>query len=66
VPRAWPRFEILFRYRSAKYEIAVENPRGVSRGVSHGELDGITVPKMPLRIALADDGKTHRVRVILG
>ncbi len=32
VPRAWPRFEILFRYHSAKYEIAVENPHGHDRG----------------------------------
>jgi len=66
VPRAWPRFEILFRYRSAKYEIAVENPQGVSRGVSHAELDGMTVPERPLRIALMDDGTTHRLRVTLG
>ena len=66
VPRAWPRFEILFRYRSAKYEIAVENPQGVSRGVSHAELDGIAVADRPLRIELTDDGKTHRLRVMLG
>ena len=33
-------FEIAFRYRSARYEIAVENPRGVSRGVDPLELDG--------------------------
>jgi cyclic beta-1,2-glucan synthetase len=66
VPRAWPRFEILFRYRSAKYEITVENPRGVSRGVAHAELDGAVVPERPLRIALMDDGKTHGLRVTLG
>jgi cyclic beta-1,2-glucan synthetase len=66
VPRAWPRFEILFRYRSATYEIAVENPQGVSRGVSHAELDGVAVPERPLRIALMDDGKTHGLRVMLG
>jgi cyclic beta-1,2-glucan synthetase len=66
VPRAWPRFEILFRYRSAKYEIAVENPQGVSRGVSHAELDGIAVSERPLWVALVDDGKIHRLRVMLG
>ena len=66
MPRAWPRFEILFRYRSAKYEITVENPRGVSRGVAHAELDGAVVPERPLRIALMDDGKTHGLRVTLG
>ena len=66
VPRAWPRFEIRFRYRSATYEITVENPNGVSRGVSHAELDGMAVPERPLRIPLVDDGATHRLRVMLG
>jgi cyclic beta-1,2-glucan synthetase len=66
VPRAWPRFEIRFRYRSATYEITVENPHGVSRGVSHAELDGMAVPERPLRIPLVDDGATHRLRVVLG
>ena len=27
IPKAWPRFEIVFKYRSARYEIAVENPQ---------------------------------------
>jgi cyclic beta-1,2-glucan synthetase len=66
VPRAWPRFEILFRYRSARYEIVVENPRGVNRGVAHAELDGLAVPDRPLQIALRDDGKAHRLHVTLG
>jgi cyclic beta-1,2-glucan synthetase len=26
IPRAWPGFEIDFRYHSSRYEIAVENP----------------------------------------
>jgi cellobiose phosphorylase len=35
IPKAWPGFEIVFRYRSARYEIAVENPAGrESRGRS--------------------------------
>ncbi|HEX2707765.1 MAG TPA: glycosyl hydrolase family 65 protein, partial [Solirubrobacterales bacterium] len=40
IPRAWPGFRIEFRYHSATYEIAVENPAGVSRGVATIELDG--------------------------
>jgi len=44
VPKAWPGFTIVFRYRSARYDIAVENPRGVSRGVAHAELDGVALP----------------------
>ena len=70
VPRAWRGFEIVFRYRSARYDIAVENPHGVSRGVARTELDGVVLltalPGNPARIPMADDGATHRVRVILG
>ena len=40
IPRAWPGFEINFRYHSSRYEIVVENPQGVSRGVASTELDG--------------------------
>jgi cyclic beta-1,2-glucan synthetase len=65
IPRAWPGFALVFRYRSARYDIAVENPRGVSRGVSSVEVDGRSLVGEP-RIRLADDGKTHRVRVVLG
>jgi cyclic beta-1,2-glucan synthetase len=66
VPRAWRRFDIVFRYHSARYEIAVENPRGVARGVARVELDGVVLQENRARIPLTDDGATHQVRVILG
>ncbi len=66
IPRAWPGFEIDFRYHSAKYEIVVENPHGVSRGVTSAELDGQTLASDGASIPLADDGITHKVRVVLG
>jgi cyclic beta-1,2-glucan synthetase len=66
IPKAWPWFEIVFKYRSARYEIAVENPRGVSRGVAHATLDGKALPEGPARVPLADDGAVHKVRVLLG
>jgi cyclic beta-1,2-glucan synthetase len=65
IPRAWPGYEIVFRYGSARYEIAVENPGGVSRGVVALELDGEAHPAAG-DVPLADDGATHRVRVVLG
>jgi cyclic beta-1,2-glucan synthetase len=64
IPREWPGFEIVYRYRSARYEIAVENPRGVHRGVSSIELDGQALPAGAL-IPLADDGQAHKLRVII-
>jgi cyclic beta-1,2-glucan synthetase len=66
IPRAWPRYEIDFRYHSAKYEIVVENPQGVSRGVASVELDGQTLAGGAATIPLVDDGGTHHVRVVLG
>ncbi len=65
IPRAWPGFTLTFRHHSARYTIAVENPRGVSRGVASVELDGVPLDD-PAGIPLAADGKTHRVRVVLG
>ena len=62
----WRGYEITFKYRSARYEISVENPRGVSRGVTYLELDGAALRDISRRIPLTDDGTTHRVRVVLG
>jgi cyclic beta-1,2-glucan synthetase len=66
IPRAWPGYEIDFRYHSARYEIVVENPQGVSRGVASSELDGVALPGRSAAIPLVDDGATHHLRVILG
>ncbi len=66
IPRAWRGFEITFRYHSARYELTVENPRGVTRGVSSVELDGARLAGGGASIPLADDGGTHRVRIVLG
>jgi cyclic beta-1,2-glucan synthetase len=66
IPKHWPRFEILFRYHATRYEILVENPDGVNRGVAYAELDERPLPQGPTQIALVDDGATHRVRMVLG
>jgi cyclic beta-1,2-glucan glucanotransferase len=66
IPKAWPGFKITFRYRSARYEIEVENAAGVCHGVVHAELDGAALPGNEARIPLADDDAVHGVRVVLG
>jgi cyclic beta-1,2-glucan synthetase len=66
VPRAWPGFEVRLRYRATHYEISVENPGGVSRGLVSLLLDGKVLPAEPGLIPLVDDGSTHRVRAVLG
>jgi cyclic beta-1,2-glucan synthetase len=70
IPKTWQGFEIEYRYRSANYKIAVENPGGVSRGVSTWALDRVAQsappPGSPVCVSLADDGATHHVRVVIG
>ena len=65
-PCAWPRFGIVFRYHSARYDIEIENPDGVSRGIVRAELDDTALPGNQARVPLVDDGAAHRIRVILG
>ncbi len=73
IPRAWRGYEIEFRYHSARYQIVVENPQGVSQGVVTAYLDeraaadgGATLADGAAVIPLVDDGATHTVRVVLG
>jgi cyclic beta-1,2-glucan synthetase len=65
IPREWPGFTIAFRYHSARYAITVENPQGMNGGVASLELDDVPLDG-PAGIPLADDAKTHRVRIVLG
>ncbi|MDH5319746.1 MAG: protein ndvB [Nitrospira sp.] len=64
VPRHWPGYSIRFRYHSAVYDIAVENPRHVSRGVTLIDLDGKT-STVNTNIPLVVSGN-HQIRVVLG
>jgi cyclic beta-1,2-glucan synthetase len=66
IPSGWPGFALVYRYRSARYEITVENPKGVSRGVALAELDGKVFTGKQARFPLMDDGAAHRIKIILG
>jgi cyclic beta-1,2-glucan synthetase len=66
IPRSWPGFEIAYRHRSTQYQVSVENPDRVSRGVTRVELDGETLAAGGIGIPLVDDGAMHRIRVTLG
>jgi cyclic beta-1,2-glucan synthetase len=65
IPRAWRGFQLDFRYHSSRYQISVENPYGVTRGVLSVELDGVLITHKA-GISLANDGTIHYVRVVLG
>ncbi|HXC57619.1 MAG TPA: glycosyl hydrolase family 65 protein, partial [Rhizomicrobium sp.] len=67
IPRGWPSFTIAYRYRSSRYEITVENPLGVCRGVLAVKVDGETMSgEQKNLIPLADDGAAHKVLIVLG
>ena len=65
IPRNWPSYSINFRYHSATYQIRVNNPSGVSRGVASVTLDGRLLADRA-NIPLADDGTAHQVQIVLG
>jgi cyclic beta-1,2-glucan synthetase len=65
IPTSWPRFEMSVRWRSARYEILVQNPSGVAQGVLSATVDGTAITERPLRFGLLDDGGVHRVEVTL-
>jgi len=65
IPRNWPGYSINFRYHSATYQIRVENPSGVSRGIASTSIDAEALVGRA-NIPLADDGVVHQVLIVLG
>jgi cyclic beta-1,2-glucan synthetase len=69
IPKHWPGFQLTYRHRGRQhvscYDIVVENPYKTGRGVAKIELDGQTLASGD-DLPLADDGETHRIRVVLG
>ncbi|HMA50102.1 MAG TPA: hypothetical protein VKP60_10140, partial [Magnetospirillaceae bacterium] len=66
IARDWKSFSISLRHGSARYEIQVENPAGVERGVVLATLDGNVLTERPLKFTLIDDARLHLVQVHLG
>jgi cellobiose phosphorylase len=44
IPKSWPGFSVVRRYRGTEYRISVKNPGGLSRGVKRLQVDGRDVP----------------------
>ena len=65
IPHDWPGFGIVFRHGSATYDIVVDNPDGVCRGVIAVRLDDAALPASA-PVVLVDDGATHRLHITLG
>ena len=71
IPAHWPGFSIALRHRSAHYDIRVERHArsdGASerpRQVQSIDVDGVPLTAGETQIALADDARTHLVRIVL-
>lgn len=62
VPADWKHFDVNRVWRGAKYEIEVENPDGVMKGVKELYVDGERVDA----VAAQPEGTTHHVKVVMG
>ena len=62
IPADWKKFSAVRRWRGAEYDIHVENPDGVMKGVQELYLDGEKVERIPVMA----QGSRHDVRVVMG
>ena len=62
IPADWREFSAVRRWRGAEYDIHVENPDGVMKGVRELYLDGEKVDRIPVMA----QGSRHDVRVVMG
>jgi len=62
IPASWKGFYVLYRHGDTKYHIEVKNPDGAGYGMTEIFEDG---RRMENGIKLVDDGKEHRIEVII-
>lgn len=62
IPADWKEFSAVRRWRGAEYDIHVENPDGVMKGVQELYLDGEKVERIPVMA----QGSRHDVTVVMG
>ncbi len=64
IPKAWDGFSAVRKYRGSTYNITVQNPQHVSKGIASVEVDG-----QPLKgnvVPIFRDGGLHDVHVVMG
>lgn len=64
IPAAWDGLRVRRRFRGASYDIEVQNPDHICKGVKAVVLDGEVLEGNLLPIF--EDGDTHRVLVVMG
>ncbi|MEW5717132.1 MAG: glucoamylase family protein [Chloroflexota bacterium] len=64
IPKHWSNFQVDYRVGETCYQIRVNNPAQVNRGVKQVMLDGKSLPDD--LVPLARDGGQHQVDVLMG
>jgi cellobiose phosphorylase len=64
IPKKWKAFSVKRRFRGALYDIAVKNPKHVSKGVKSVSVDGGRIKGNV--IPVSKGGGTYKVEVIMG
>ena len=64
IPKTWRGHRIIYQHENTRYEITIENPNGVERGISLIVLDGVSRLNGNT-ITLQNDERLHQVRVVL-
>ena len=64
IPKDWHSFKVVRHFRDAVYEIRVENPDHVSKGIKQVTVDGKKIETSLLPVFA--DGKKHTVKIIMG
>ncbi|HJW75380.1 MAG TPA: hypothetical protein VJ787_06875, partial [Thermoleophilia bacterium] len=65
IPKSWPSFEVAHQQGASRYTIEVKNPEGISKGVKQLRVDGVLIDAAA-GVQLVDDGKDHRIEVVMG
>lgn len=63
IPKDWDGFSVVRKFRGATFEITVENPNHISKGIASVIIDG--KPCNSNMIPPMDEGSFHKVRVIM-
>ncbi len=64
IPAQWSGFRATRKFRGATYQIEVENPAHVNKGVKSVAVDGKTLASQV--IPVFTDGQVHTVKIIMG
>ncbi len=62
IPADWKEFSVSRVFRGAAYDVTVQNPNGVMRGVKELYVDGKKVDAVPVFAA----GSCHKVKAVMG